>query len=143
MSSANPYILLGVDYGSPVGEAKRAFSRAARQLKSGAARKEFARADLSWALNEIEHELQDPEVNVAYLRIPANPDLYRVEGFGLLHPAPYLQPRTTPRPERAPAKSLVELPTPYDLIGEALLDASAAAELPDPYPMLEERANAS
>src|SRR5687767_14931319 len=95
----NPYLLLGIDYGSPLGEAKRAFARAARELKRGAARKTFERADLSWALNEIEHAIDDAEAHIDYIRVPANPELYEWSGTGLLSPDPYLPDRATTAPE--------------------------------------------
>lgn len=134
----NPYLLLGIDYGSPLGEAKRAFARAARELKRGASRKSFERADLSWALNEIEHAIGDPEAHIEYVRVPANPDLYAWSGSGLLSPDPYLPTRATTVPTASPSRDMVEIPQVLEVMGTALLQALASETELDPYPQLRE-----
>lgn len=134
----NPYLLLGIDYASNVGDAKRAFARAARELKRGSARKSFERADLSWALNEVERELDDPEGDPRYLRVPANPNLYESSGSGLFAPSPYVPPRQTDIPTKRPARSEITVPTPYDVVGEALIQGLAQRAMPEPYPQLKE-----
>lgn len=134
----NPYLLLGIDYGSPLGEAKRAFARAARELKRGAARKSFERADLSWALNEIEHAIGDPEAHVGYVRVPANPELYKWSGSGFLSSDPYLPGRATAAPAAPPSREMVEVAPVVDVMGAPLLQALASEIGPDPYPQLRE-----
>lgn len=134
----NPYLLLGIDYGSPPGEAKRAFARAARELKRGAARKSFERADLSWALNEIEHAIGDPEAHIDYVRVPANPELYEWSGSGLLSPDPYLPARATTVPVAPLSREMVEIAPVVEVVGPPLLQALASETAPDPYPQLKE-----
>lgn len=138
MSDRNPYLVLGIDYGSTLGDAKRAFARAARDLKRGSARKSFERADLSWALNEVEHEITDPEAHIGYLRVPANAGLYESIGSGLLNPDPYLPDRQTNTSVSAPSRGMIEMSPLADVIGDALLEACDPGVLLDPYPMLEE-----
>lgn len=138
MSERNPYLVLGIDYGSILGEAKRAFARAARDLKRGTARKSFERSDLSWALNEIEHEITNPEAHTDYLRVPADAELYELRGSGLLNPDPYLPDRLTHAPVSAASSEMIEVSPLTDVINDALLEAFDAGVSLGPYPMLEE-----
>ena len=135
----NPYLVLGIDYGTPLGEAKRAFARAARELKRGASRRTIERADLSSALNEVEREMKDPEADVRFFRVPANPSLYEPTGAGLFRPRPYLPQRETERPAGRPSRDAVHVPTPFEVLGSALVDALQRSTLPDPYPQLKEK----
>jgi uncharacterized RDD family membrane protein YckC len=75
MEKRNPYLLLGVPYGTDRGAAARAYARAVRRAR-GATDSPVTLEDLSWALHEIEKGIADPELDLRYLRIPALPDAY-------------------------------------------------------------------
>lgn len=65
--SACAWVLLGLDYGTPAPEARRAFARQARGLRE--AGRSSALADLTGALHEIEHG-PAPDARLDQYRIP-------------------------------------------------------------------------
>jgi hypothetical protein len=65
--SACAWVLLGLDYGTPAPEARRAFARQARRLRE--AGRSGALADLTGALHEVEHG-PPPEARLDQYRIP-------------------------------------------------------------------------
>jgi len=94
MPSRNPYLLLGVDYGSPPDQARRYFARAARRVRR-ATDSEITVEDLNWALHEIQDRKTDPFDSVTVFRVPANPDAFMPGGNGLFAPPPVPLSRRT------------------------------------------------
>jgi hypothetical protein len=66
----SPYLVLGVDYGTPIEQARKAFARRARDLRRNPS-SVYDMEDLTWALHTIE-TLDDPAGSVEYFRVPAN-----------------------------------------------------------------------
>lgn len=94
MTTRNPYLLLGVDFGTHRDEARRRFALAARRLRrdpAGAVTVE----DLTWALHEIESLDEHPEHLVHVFRVPADPTVFTPAGEGLFRPPAVSIPRRT------------------------------------------------
>lgn len=66
----SPFLVLGIDYGSPADVAEQAFSRKARALR-GMHDAPFTRDDLTWALNAVQHPTELLSTSVDYARVPA------------------------------------------------------------------------
>ncbi len=91
----NPYLILGLDYGATADEARTAFARCVRRIRS-MADPPFDREDLAWALHELEHPEQDPARSVRYYRVPANrAHLPSPRPGDLFFPGPVRLPRRT------------------------------------------------
>lgn len=69
----DPYLILGIPFGSSASAANKAFARLSRRVRQGRSRYEIA--DLTWALNQIEHEIENPEESLDYYRLPLDPDV--------------------------------------------------------------------
>jgi hypothetical protein len=92
----NAYVLLGLPYGASPAEARRAFTRRARDARWGD-RTDTDLSDLEWALARIEVEHNEPAAAFGTYRVPADPDVLRAPaGFGLLAPAPRSALRRSP-----------------------------------------------
>ena len=100
----NAYVLLGLTYGTSLGEARRAFTRRAREARWGDGTGADI-SDLEWALARIELEQNEPAAAFGTYRVPADPNVLRPPpGFGLLAPIPRAATRRspiTPADERA------------------------------------------
>ena len=71
----NPYLVLGLPYGSSPKDATRAFVRRQKEIGQGT----FAAyriADLTWALHQVEQAMHEREVDVTIYRVPANRSLF-------------------------------------------------------------------
>jgi hypothetical protein len=84
----NPYLILGVPFGTSREEANAAFVRRARRLRRGdrPAAGLTGLTDLTWALNQIEEALGDPSAALGIYRVPARPEAFAGTGPGLLRP---------------------------------------------------------
>jgi hypothetical protein len=83
----NPYVILGVPYGTSRGEARRAAARRTRELRQreGAP---YSAEDITWALHQVEQVIDDPDSAVEVFRVPAAPGILDApSGRGLFHPA--------------------------------------------------------
>lgn len=108
----NPYLILGVDYGAPNAAASKAFARASRRLRNDPDAP-VSVEDLTWALQQVEHENTDPESSVDYFRVPADPTAYEVtatEGVMLMPVVP-LTRRTGPISEEEMTSLVAEILT--------------------------------
>jgi hypothetical protein len=95
----NPYLVLGVLYGSPASDVRKGFARRSREVSRGDLTA-YTTEDLTWALSQIELSETDPEIDVTLYRVPANPTLFEsVNGpggvVGFFNPAPEPIARTT------------------------------------------------
>jgi hypothetical protein len=92
----NPYVILGVDYGCSLDEARRGFVRAVRRVRSAAA-PQFSEEDVTWALHAVEQVVRDPDSSVDAYRIPSDPSVFRVDNAeGLFDARPIPISRRTP-----------------------------------------------
>ena len=94
----NPYLILGLPYGSSRAEATKALAR-----RSRAARRDpefpFSMEDLTWALNQIEAQIDNPESSIDVFRVPADPSVLEIpSGPGLLRLPPTPIERRTKSP---------------------------------------------
>ena len=89
----NPYLVLGLPYGSSPREATRTFARRSREVNEGRFTG-YTVEDLTWALNQVEQAAQDTGVDVRIYRVPANPSLFDglpdgdTGGSGFFNPSP-------------------------------------------------------
>jgi hypothetical protein len=73
----NPYLILGVPYGAGRDEATRAFAVASKRAR----REEsfpYSVEDLTWALNQIKAQIENPTSDLSTFRIPADPHVLQV-----------------------------------------------------------------
>ena len=77
MSDRNPYVMLGVPFGSPRDVATRAFARKAkgqRRSRSRVSESKSELTDLTWALNQVSEAIRDPRTALDVYRVPADPN---------------------------------------------------------------------
>ena len=126
----SPYLVLGIDYGTSQGEARKAFARRARELRRNPSCV-YDTQDLTWALHTIE-TLEDPFGSVEYFRVPAD----RAEIAGpkegdLFCPAPL------PLPRRSETATSEDLAVMHQQAARELLDGvmATATSIPreNPY----------
>jgi len=94
----NPYLILGLPYGSDRADATKAMAR-----RSRIARREpefpYSLEDLTWALNQIEAQIDDPTSSLDTYRVPADPSVLDLPpGPGILRPPPVRMERRTEPP---------------------------------------------
>lgn len=96
MPDRNPYVTLGIPFGSPKDVATRAFARKAKgQRRKRVNGSDSGLTDLTWALNQASEAIRDPRTALNVYRIPANPEALDSSGEGVLRPGPELMSRTT------------------------------------------------
>jgi hypothetical protein len=108
----NPYLILGIPYGSSQDEARHAAARVIRRIKDKPD-SVFALEDVNWALYQVDQVNLDPEAGVLIYRVPANPQLFGPrEQTGIFSPPPMPYQRTTHAtgPEEMRAIALNALP---------------------------------
>lgn len=93
--TANPFVRLGVEWGTTPDDAQLAFARRARGLRRAPGGVE-ALQELTRALNEIDTVAKDPKLAVELYRIPSDPSAFIPPGLGVLRPPPERLARTTP-----------------------------------------------
>ncbi len=71
----NPYLVLGLSYGAPVQDVKRAFARRAKEVAKGTFTA-YGMEDLTWALHQLEQSQLDTDIDVTFYRVPANQSLF-------------------------------------------------------------------
>jgi hypothetical protein len=89
----NPYLILGIPYGSSRGEARRAAARRTRELRQRQG-SPYSTEDVTWALHQVEQVIDDPTSAVQVFRVPAAPGIFDApSGQGLFHPPAIPLPR--------------------------------------------------
>jgi hypothetical protein len=81
----NPYLILGIPFGTGREEANAAFVRRARKVRRGEL-PDLDLTDLTWALNQVDEALDDPLTALGIYRVPAVPAAFAGEGQGVLRP---------------------------------------------------------
>lgn len=85
----NPYMILGIPFGSSRAEANVAFARKAKALRRGGPDGIDQLTELTWALHQIDEAIRHPAAAMELYRIPADPELFRSHcGEGVLRPPP-------------------------------------------------------
>jgi hypothetical protein len=98
MRDRNPYVLLGIEFGSSREFANVAFAKRARPLKKLAKSSDRAHDllfDLTWALNQIDEAITNPAVTFDFYRVPADASAFSPSGNGLFSPPMALLERQT------------------------------------------------
>lgn len=96
MAERNPYVMLGIAFGSPRDIATRAFARKAKgQRRARVTESRGDLTDLTWALNQVAENIRDPRTNLQYYRVPADPSALEPLGDGVLRPGPEPMSRAT------------------------------------------------
>jgi hypothetical protein len=93
--TTNPFVVLGVEWGTTPDEAQLAFARLARGLRRAPGGVETLQ-ELTRALNEIDSIAKDPKRAVEVYRIPSDPTAFVPPGLGVLRPPPERLGRTSP-----------------------------------------------
>lgn len=118
----NPYLVLGVPFGSTREQATVAFARRAKRAKADS---NFAYSveDLTWALNELEAaETKDRQADVNTYRVPADNAAFEPpSGRGVLTPEVVPLARRTPQTMPSEIEELRALAVREELV-DALLD---------------------
>ena len=130
MTQRNPYIILGIPFGSSREQANIAFARKARQLRQLGAEGRSRMTDLTWALNQIDEALRHPEAAMEVYRVPANPDAFVVNGDGVLSPAPERIP--PPPGDHAAAVTAVQAAAAHEYLCYLVTVRAAEAAMPAP-----------
>jgi hypothetical protein len=84
----NPYIVLGISFGASREEANKAFARKAKALRRRGGHGHTALTDLTWALNQVDEAIRQPETELGIYRVPADPHAYDGVGVGVFNPPP-------------------------------------------------------
>ena len=93
----NPYVILGIPFGSSEASARAGFARMTLRLRTPIDSR-YTMEDLTWALHEIEQILVDPELAFHTYRIPADPSAFDDSTEGVFAPAVERLPRATLAP---------------------------------------------
>lgn len=125
VDTRNPYVILGIPYGSDASTARKGFAAKSRLLKRGGS-DVYESADLTWALHQIEQADSHDDSRLDVYRIPADPEATEHQGSGLFNPPP--EP-WQPEPARPVEEVLAELEA------KALLEAHLAAIATQPPPL--------
>lgn len=113
----NPYIILGIAFGTSRDLATAAFARKARRLRNEPGG-DVRLTEMTWALNQIEEVVRDPRVAVHIYRVPADPGALEPDDLGgVLHPTP----------ERMDRRTVADPSTNQQLIEAALGEGATAA----------------
>jgi len=121
----NPYLILGVPYGSPREVATKAFAKSAKR-----ARREpdysYSIEDLTWALNQIEAHLENPTSDLSTYRVPADPAALRPpQSFtGVNIPVQVLERRTSPVTQHDLARVMEQIRAE---VAESIIDQLASS----------------
>ncbi|NHC12377.1 hypothetical protein [Motilibacter deserti] len=119
----NPYLVLGVPFGTSGQEATKAFARQSRRARRGIG--PYSLEDFTWALHEIEHGDSDPAHDAGLYRVPAVPE-------ATAWPSPEAPfPPVRPLPRRTEPHSEEEVEALRREAAQQLLK-SALAALPRP-----------
>lgn len=91
----NPYLILGLPFGSSRDEANVAFALRGRALRRQGEAGKDQLVELTWALNQIDEAISDPDSALDIYRIPADPGAFDPDGRGLFTPPPERMERRT------------------------------------------------
>ena len=130
MTPRNPYVLLGLPYGASREQANVAFARRARALRRLGAEGKAQLTELTWALNQIDEAISDPDKELDVYRIPADPDAFEPKAVGLFNPPPERMARTTD-PSTHDASPLVSEAV-TELLRWEVAVLAAATSIPEP-----------
>lgn len=130
MDIRNPYVILGIPFGSSREDANVAFARRAKRLRHAGGDIKRQMTDLTWALNMIDEAISHPEAAMEIYRIPADPSAFEVDGTGTFTPS---AETLAPRPgDAAAAFAMLQARAAHSVLRELL--RVRAAQIPVPLP---------
>jgi hypothetical protein len=130
VATRNPYLILGVPFGSSRDDANVAFARRAKNLRRAGPSGRDLLTDLTWALNQIDEGLREPETAMEIYRIPADPAALSSAGSGVLAPPPETLPA---RPgDRVAARRQLQRDAARDFLHYLVRLRAGSAQLPRP-----------
>jgi hypothetical protein len=134
----NPYLVLGLPYGSSPKDATRAFVRRSRAIEQGTF-VAYRITDLTWALQQVEQAAHEPKIDVTIYRVPANQSLLASPpgvgdggGTGFFNPAPVAIGRATGPVESEEVDVLLDKAV-VGWVGGLLGSAGEPVQLPYPF----------
>jgi hypothetical protein len=86
MEERNPYLILGIPFGTGRAEANAAFARRITSLPADPSEARAYKTDLTWALQRIDTGPAAPEAEMGCYRLPADPGCGAAEGPGVFAP---------------------------------------------------------
>jgi hypothetical protein len=130
MRHRNPYLILGIPFGSSRDTANIAFARKARPLRrlGNAGRDQLT--ELTWALNQIDVGIRHPDAEMGIYRVPADPDAFAGGGAGVLNPPAEQLPARDG--DRDAAVSRLQAAAAHEYLRYLVLLRSGQVELPQP-----------
>jgi hypothetical protein len=128
METRNPYLILGLPFGSSREEANIAFARKAKRLRRAGERGKAELTDLTWALNQIDEVIANPALALEIYRIPADPTAFHSEGVGLFSPPPERMERRT-GPSTDETRALVRA-WAWEILAEVVVEYGRRRRLP-------------
>lgn len=134
----NPYLVLGLPYGSSPREATKAFARRSKEVNKSRSFG-YTVEDLTWALNQVEQATQDFEIDVTIYRVPANPSLFDGspdwdgESSGFFNPRPVPIKRTTGPVDPEEIEALLD-EAALCWVNQLVSPKGASVQIPYPFP---------
>jgi hypothetical protein len=123
----NPYVVLGVPFGCSRDDASAAFARRARGLRRSPEGATLL-PNLTWALNQIDEAIRQPELALDVYRVPANPEALVPTGEGVMRPPAELLGRRTRQASDDLARFLEQ--SANEALAAIREDIAGRAELP-------------
>ena len=105
MADRNPYLILGIPYGTGRSGANAAFARRSRSPDADPAKARADLIELTWALQRIDEGSATPEAELEYYRLPADRSTGAPDVPGVFAPPP----EPGPYDEAAVAAALARL----------------------------------
>lgn len=131
----NPYIVLGIPFGSGEAEARTGFAGASRRLRQ-LDDALYTIEDLTWALHQVEQIIEEPTKAFNVYRVPADPDATTIERPGVFSPLPEPIARETEPPNDEELQAL-KTRAIQELVRDALKTELASIPIPRPYELKE------
>ena len=123
----NPYLILGIPFGTNRDDARRQFALAARRLRRNPDGP-YSTEDLTWALHEVESLEADPDNLVDYFRVPADPLAFSTEDGGIFQPSSMPMPRRT-MPKNPDALNIIRSRSVVEVLDTLIRTFSADADI--------------
>jgi hypothetical protein len=130
MTARNPYVILGIPYGATREQANIAFARRARPLRRLGAEGRDRMTDLTWALNQIDEAIREPDNALWLYRIPADPAVLGPSGPGEFAPPPLRLDRRTG--DSTEARARLQRAAAQEYLRRLLIERAAHVETPGP-----------
>ncbi|GAA0447123.1 hypothetical protein FHR83_004104 [Actinoplanes campanulatus] len=130
MADRNPYVILGIPFGAGREEANLAFARRARPLRRLGAEGRDRMTELTWALNQIDEAIKEPDTVLWLYRIPHDPAVLAPSGPGEFAPKP--RPMARRSGDSGPGLDAVQRAAAREHLRHLVLDRAGRTAIPAP-----------